>query len=320
MSDAGTPRRLNLNQIYALDAVLNAATLTEAARVNALSQPAMSMALRKLRDRFGDELVVYGPGGRQLTALGEGLRPRVARLLREAGDTFNLRLAFDPATAARTVTIAAPEAVELMFLRRVVPVLLDHGPGLDVRLMSSGHVPTEALFRRNVDVAIVPAPMVDPRFPSLPLFDIGCAGLIWNRRDDIGDEMTVEQYLAARHVAYHDDPAGDGSHDWTRAAGESIFARRNVVVRTGLHSMLPQLVVGTDLVATISSWLGQYYESMTDVRVISLPVRTAASVVHAQWPAHRDNEPYIHWLVSQLVATIDWQDTKIAGGAFPKKR
>ena len=62
-------RRLNINLLYALDALLHEPSLTAAAHSIAISQPAMSMKLRQLRELFGDELVVFGER-RQLTALG----------------------------------------------------------------------------------------------------------------------------------------------------------------------------------------------------------------------------------------------------------
>lgn len=86
-----TPGRcLNLNLLYSLDAILQAPTLTDAGRMISLTQSAMSMALRRLRDQFGDDLVVYGTGPKRLTAPCESLRPLTSRVLREAHDASAL--------------------------------------------------------------------------------------------------------------------------------------------------------------------------------------------------------------------------------------
>ncbi|MGN5374460.1 LysR family transcriptional regulator [Sphingomonas hankookensis] len=298
-------RRLNLNLLYALDALLRAPTLTAAGRSISLTQPAMSMALRRLRAQFGDELVVFAHGESRRTELGDALRPRVARILREADDAFNLRLAFDPQTARRTVTIAAPEAVELMFLRLVVPALLAAGPGLDVRLMPFHYGSSEALFDRGVDIALVPAPMVDPRHPSRPLFDHGLSGVVWRENRRFGAELSMQEYREAWHVALFDDM--EPAHQAGTTEGPDADGKyRNVKVRTGLYSMLPNLVVGTDLVATMSSWLAQHYATMIPIRLVGVPVRSPMSTVVAQWPAHRANEPYIHWLLALLETAVDW--------------
>ena len=56
-------RRLNINLLYALNALLHSPSLTAAAHSIALSQPALSAKLRQLREHFKDELVIYGTGG-----------------------------------------------------------------------------------------------------------------------------------------------------------------------------------------------------------------------------------------------------------------
>ncbi|WP_447406308.1 helix-turn-helix domain-containing protein, partial [Clostridium perfringens] len=61
--------RLNLNLLYPLDAILHAPTLTEAGRRVRLSQSAMSHALRRLREHFGDDIVTHAGGDQQLTPL-----------------------------------------------------------------------------------------------------------------------------------------------------------------------------------------------------------------------------------------------------------
>lgn len=75
--------------------------------------------------------------------------------------------------------------------------------------------------------------------------------------------------------------------------------------------MLPQLVIGTDLVVTTSTLLAQYHASILPVRLIGVPVTTAMPVVHAQWPRHRDNDPFTRWLVDLLLAHVDWQGGRI---------
>ncbi len=296
-------RRLNLNQLYMLDAILKARTLTEAGQLVSLGQPAMSMALRKLRDRFEDELIVYGGGDRQLTELGEALRTRVGHALRIADDTFNFSLDFDPAFSTRSITIAAPEAVELMFLAGVVKEILAEAPGIDMQMMPFDYRSVSGMFDRGVDVAIVPAEMADPRLETLPLFHLPVAGLVWTGNVDAGVRMDVDQYLAAGHVALF--PAIEQQMLFG-AVTDPLLARRRVLVRTGLYSMLPSLVIGTQLVATLDSWLAQYFNAMLPVRLIGLPLQTPPAELVAQWQPHRRGEPMIGWILDHLRRAAVW--------------
>ena len=62
---------VDLNLLVALDALLHEVHVGAAARAVGLSQPAMSHALRRLRNLFADELLVRTGTGMRLTSRGE---------------------------------------------------------------------------------------------------------------------------------------------------------------------------------------------------------------------------------------------------------
>lgn len=289
-------RRLNINLLYALDAVLRSHTLTAAAHSIALSQPAMSAKLRQLRQHFGDELVVYGER-RRLTALGEALLPRTGRLLREVDDTFNLTLDFDPATATQTVTITAPEAIELMFLGRVIPDIRARAPGIKIRMLPFVHGSARRLFDSGADVAILPEAMVDDGLCAEPLFRQRLTGLVCSRHPFAGQVVSEDAYLAAQHVAVSEEieKAMFGEY-----GPEHVLARRTVAVRTSLYSMLPLLALGSDLVVTTSDWFAQHNAANLSMSLAELPFLKLSSQAVAQWQPYRAREPMIKWLVEEL--------------------
>lgn len=289
-------RRLNINLLYALNAVLQSPTLTAAAYSIALSQPAMSAKLRQLREHFRDELVLYGDG-RRLTALGEALRMRTGRLLRELDDTFNLTLDFDPATATHTVTISAPEEIELMFLGRAIPDIRARAPNIQIRLLPFVHGKTQRLFDAGVDVVIVPDAMVDEGLCMQPLFRHQLTGLVWNRHPFARQVITEEQYLAARHAAVSEDVEKSMFGEY---GPEHVLARRNVAVRTSLYSMLPPLALGSDLVVTTSDWFAQHNAANLPMSIVELPFLKVSSQAVVQWQPYRAREPMVQWLVEEL--------------------
>lgn len=295
--DARPLRRLNLNLLYALDAILRGRTLTEAGRIVSLSQPAMSLALRKLREHFDDKLIVYSTSGRRLTALAEALQPRVARLLREADDTFGLTLEFDTATAHRTISIAAPEAIELLYLSQVAPAILREGPGLEIRLVPFDYRAPISMFEQGLDIAVVPESMLDPRLDCLRLFNHRLSCLVWDGHPTIGLTMTPAQYLSARHAAMFEQMEMSAA---LGGATSPMLSERRIVVRTGLYSALPNLIVGTDLIMTTNSWLAQYLAFHFELRSVPTPFSSTPIAIFAQWEPHRRSEPVIGWLIRQL--------------------
>lgn len=290
-------RRLNLNLLYALDAILDAPTLTEAGRRVSLSQPAMSAALRKLRDQFGDELVVYSGGERILTPLAEALQLRVRRTLDDAGDLFRVRVDFDPASSPRIFRIAAPEALETMLLGLLMPRMLREAPGVTLDTVAFNYRHPGDALDRGADVIIVPGGLADPAYESRALLSDGISCMICANHPTIGDMLTVEQFLAARHVAI------DGAMWPPSRLGcdlDGLLMQRRIAVRTRVHAAIPGLLMGTDLVATASSWLLQHQASTLPLRVVASPIPARSEPIVAQWPRYRSGDPAHHWLLHHL--------------------
>lgn len=285
-------RRLNLNLAYALDAILRAPTLTQAGHLIRLSQPAMSLALRKLRDHFDDELVVYHNNGRRLTALGEALEHPIGTLIQHAHDLFALDLTFDPATSRRTITIAAQEPVEIALLSWLIPILQAEAPGLSFVFRPLGDTADDA-----VDVAIVPERMLSSECCHVPLFAQSQRCLVWDDHSTIGTSISAEQYVAGRHVALSPELERSEAPEGTL---NPAIAERDIVIRTDRYSSLGRLIVGTDLIVTANDWFAQYMASIYPLRIVGSPFPTR-TMVYGQWKRYRDREPMIRWLRDRLV-------------------
>jgi DNA-binding transcriptional LysR family regulator len=74
---------LDLNLLRVFDAIMSEQNLTRAASRLAMTQPAVSNALRRLRDALGDELLIRTAHGVKPTPRAETLWPSVRRALSE---------------------------------------------------------------------------------------------------------------------------------------------------------------------------------------------------------------------------------------------
>src|ERR1700729_4353447 len=90
--------RADLNLLPALSALLDERQVSRAAARVGMSQPAMSRTLQRLRNVLGDDLLVRGRGGYQLTPQAERIQRQGAELLPRLGNLFRKK-EFDPATA-----------------------------------------------------------------------------------------------------------------------------------------------------------------------------------------------------------------------------
>lgn len=105
-------RRLDLNLLITLDALLSEHNVTRAAARLNLSQPSVSIHLAKLRDIFGDPLLLPGPRGMRPTARADELREPLRRALETLGRAVSPGAPFDPAASAHTWRVAASDYSE----------------------------------------------------------------------------------------------------------------------------------------------------------------------------------------------------------------
>ena len=104
--------RADLNLLIVFDAVARTRSVTGAAGELSLSQPAVSHALRRLRDLLGDPLFVRGRNGLIMTPRAEACVVDVDTILAAVGRVIGGDT-FEPASTKRIFRIAASVSVTL---------------------------------------------------------------------------------------------------------------------------------------------------------------------------------------------------------------
>lgn len=291
--------RFNLNLFFALDAILNSATLTEAARKTHLTQPALSVSLKKLRGVFGDELVVYQGGETRLTALALALQPRVRQILRASREVIDLSPTFDPATDEGPVRIVAPDVVELTILGPLLARIANGAPMMKVESAAFAYTSVDTLFRQPLDIAIVAEPFASSHFARETLFHETMSCMVW-RDGRYGAGLSETAYLAGRHVSIN-YPAERPAHP-VGAALQHMAEGHNIVARASSYTTLPHAIIGTDLIMTTLTSYARLCASMLPVTVLPVPVATPTIDFVAQWQPYRASEPIIGWLLENIRA------------------
>lgn len=293
-------RRLNLNLLYPLDAILQAPSLTDAGRRVRLSQSAMSHALRRLRDHFGDDLVTYTGGSQHATPLGKALRAEVRRVLREVEGALSLSLTFEPLTTTQTITIATSETIEQMLLGPVLRALSTLAPGLTVNLMPIDVNAPERSLDQGADLVLLAEEAAIHGLESLPIITDNASCMIWKEHPVLHnvDDISEIQYRAARHIVARDEMTATFPLD---PLGADLLRARHICVRSTSQATLPTIVIGSDLVATGSTWLFQNYASIMPLKVMLAPFSRKGNVIVAQWPRYR-RDPMVAWFVDQIRA------------------
>ena len=127
----------DLSLLLTLDALLQEANVTLAAKRLGLSTPAASHALARIRERLGDPILVRAGRSMVLTPRAEELRPQVRSLVEDASRVMSAAVPFSPRGLKRTFTIFTTDHVLLVLGPAVDRLLREEAPDVALRFLPS---------------------------------------------------------------------------------------------------------------------------------------------------------------------------------------
>lgn len=295
MSTAMRLRRLDLNLLIALEALLSLHSVTAAASQLHVTQPSMSGSLARLREYFGDLLLV--PVGRkmELTPLGELLLAPVREALEKIQWAISLRPGFDPATARRHFQICASEATVLTLLAEVIRRAEQMAPGVTIELLPAdlGQI-AERLSRRELDFAFIAEHLALPEHPSALVINDTFQCLVWTGNRQVGKTLSLEQYLSLGHAVTR--YGFDRRPGFEQYALDRLGVQRRVELSCTTPALLGPLVVGTQRIATVPSRLARQLAQFLPLKLFDPPLDLPPLRVAAQWHRSREGDGAIRWL------------------------
>jgi DNA-binding transcriptional LysR family regulator len=293
----------DLNLLVALDALLAERNVTKAgARLN-LSQSTMSGALGRLRHHFQDALLV--PVGRRmvLTPLAHKLVEPVGNILLQVKGTLGETARFEPATANRRFSIAASDYVQAVLLANVLRQVSREAPQIAVELRPSGRQSMEQLENGELDLLIAPTVFVSTAHPSETVFEDTFTCIAWSENESIGATLSIEEYLNRGHVVVYLSSTPI-SLSWDEQFLRRLNHHRRTEVLTPSFSSAPELVVGTERIATIPTRLAVKYVKILPLKLLPVPIEIPPVVQVAQWHTVHDADPAHRWFRGMLKAAV----------------
>lgn len=289
---------LDLNLLVALDQLLQRRHVSAVAQQLGLTQSAVSGALARLRDYFGDELLVRDGRRMILTARARQLAPAVGGVLLQIRSTIATPAEFDPVTTARRFTIICSDYVAMTLVDRLIAVANREAPGAVIQLMTMDPH-TGALFDEGeVDLLITVESYLAAGHPSRHLFDDEAVAVCWTDNERVGKTLTMEQFLHLGHVAA---AFGDTQHpSFYEAQLAEIGITRRVEVFAPSFSVVPFAVAGTDRLALMHRRHAEFFAASLPLRLLKLPFDLAPAREMVQWHRHRGADPALEWLLGRL--------------------
>jgi LysR family transcriptional regulator, nod-box dependent transcriptional activator len=295
-------KRLDLNLLIALDALLSLRSVTAAASRVHVSQPSMSGSLNRLREHFGDDLLSRVGRHMELTPLGVMLEEPVREALEKVDATMALRPGFDPATASRHFSICASESTVLTLLMDVLKQLEKEAPGVSVELLPADPgVMAEKLMRRELDFTFSVEGQGARDHPSALVIQDTFHCVVWTGHRRVKKRLTLEQYLEMGHaITRYGYDKRPGFEQFTL---ERLGVKRRVEVSCTTPALLGPLVVGTQRIATLPSRLARQQAEVLPLKLFAPPLELPPLRIVMQWHRTRDADGATNWFRDRVVET-----------------
>lgn len=296
---------LDLNLLVALNELLTEKNVSRAGQRLFLSQSATSGALARLREFFGDDLLVVVGRKMVLTPLAERLAEPVREALIHIESTIVSPPQFDPATSNRKFSLLVSDYTTAVLIQPLIERLSREAPGIGFELCSqeSGN-PSDMLVNGQVDLLVIPSQYVANEHPSTLLFDEDYVCVTWRGNTAI-KKMTLEAYANGEHVATHF--AGGRSPAFDTWIMERHGIKRTVGVVSPWLVCPTRLVIGTHRIATVHRRLAQMDAKHLPIKIWEAPMKIPNLTEAMQWHRVRGRDPAMSWLravISEVAAAI----------------
>ena len=289
----------DLNLLPIVVALYDELSVSRAAKQLGMSQPAVSKALRRLRDTFDDPLFVRGPAGIVPTPRAHAIVRAARSHLKHLQEDLVKDERFDSETSTRPITLALSDIAEMAFLPSVLEHLRSHAPKSPVSTVSvSDEQLVEGLEKGDIDLAVGYYPALSLRnFRQRRVSKHGFACLMRAGHPLWKSRLTVSSFLAAEHIVVRPEHR-------SQEVLERFIARRKMQRKIAMYTSnvlsVPFIVMDSQLIATLPYAVVTRFASLTPNVAAALPPFDLTYDLKLHWHRRYDNEPRSIWLREQL--------------------
>lgn len=281
--------------LRAFTALADEQSVTRAARKLNMSQPAMSLVLKQLRDIFGDPLLVRADRGMILTERATQLQAAIAKSLIDLDDLLIKPEGFDPASTRQTFTIALPDHILPLMFNRFMGEFRRKAPlsRLVMRALSPDYDFEGALASGTADIVISNWPTPPQNLRRSVLFEDRFVCLVDQHHPFTTQPPTIDQYLGASHIAPADYAIAQRGVVETHLSSLRLQRERRVVISYFL--MAPYLLVGTDLVFTVTRHFAEHFAATLPLAIVDCPIDYPTIQFYQLWHERAHHSPMHRW-------------------------
>lgn len=288
----------DLNLLRVLDALLRERNVSRAAERLALSQPAVSNALNRLRELLDDPLLVRVGRAMQPTPRALELEAPIRDALQRIGQSLAGGDAFDPARSRQRFTLALTDYVEALCMPHLLQNLEAEAPAIGVAIQHlTPTLPAEALDKSSLDLVLGRFEDLPARFQRRAWASETLRLLARRGHPQVDAAIDLTTFLAQRHLWVSGGQTKGMVDQWLASQG----LKRQIAYITPNYLQAAHLVARTDLLTVLPTRLANYFAELLPLQVLELPFDVGQFHLELVYLAQRERDTALQWLVERIV-------------------
>jgi LysR family transcriptional regulator, transcriptional activator for leuABCD operon len=293
-------RSVDLNLLPVFEAVYEERNMTRAADRLAMSQPAVSNAVARLRSALRDDLFVPGRRGATVTPLAEAIYPRMKDALDRIREGLGETREFVPKSSDRRFSLGTLYAPGTDLGQAVAEWIKREAPGLSWRFIQVDHreEAVGALRDGRIDFLLDHVNPSATDLQSALLFSDELVVVASGKHPRIGKAITRKEFLAERHAVHCSLRAPGNLAQIEGALGDRAL---DVALEAREPLELPLVVAGTGYIAVCNKRLAAPWAKLLGLKLLPLPFRVPPLKGYLVWHASRQRDVGHKWVRDGLV-------------------
>jgi DNA-binding transcriptional LysR family regulator len=284
---------VDVKQMAVFEEIYRTRSVSQAAENMRLSQPTISIGLRKLRKCFNDPLFVRTSGGMEPTPLATELLKPITESLGLLRYALRHKIVFDPSKSERCFRICMTDISQVVLL----PPLLNHfketAPSIRVDVIAISANTPKLLESGEADLAIGFMPQLEAGFHRQQLFAQRFVCMLRKDHPRISDKLSLKQFAAESHIQV----ATSGTGHWIiDKVIEEKQVKRKIALRVPNFLGIALIVANTDLIVTVPERLGEVLAKSANIKILKPPIRFPSYTVEQHWHERYHGDPRNNWL------------------------
>lgn len=293
-------RTLDLNLLKVFDAIYTCGSISGAAQSLHITQPAVSLALKRLREAVGDPLFIRAHRGMKPTHRANELAGPIKDALRVLAEALEQGQGFDPGQSNRVFRMAFGRYGELDLLPRLLKRLHASNCSATLRsVLDEGQTGLELVAAGDIDGCF---DFVEPQLAHVNHCAFSHEQLVVIARRDhprVQGAITHEQYFDEYHVVMS---FGAERRELLETYMSARGGTRKIMTAVNQYLAAPSVVAQTDALATVPMGMATFPVFKEKLQILDLPFQSPLLPTYLMWHQSRDSDPGWVWLRQQILA------------------